>query len=162
MAVTNKPRCQLWSSRSRSRIFLPPMSSLRASGNITKGKHPDLRDGPTLTHTASGIPGDPLNICARRFGRRHHPRHDGRRPGIRRPLTFRSSVTDRRSIRFSKDRTMKLRSAVCISSGEKRTLLLRSQSAAARKSGIMCAFGGQRRWMKAERSGSARPPMTSG
>ena len=25
-------------------------------------KHPDLRDGPTLTHTASGIPGDPLNI----------------------------------------------------------------------------------------------------
>jgi hypothetical protein len=25
-------------------------------------RHPDLRDGPTLTHTASGIPGDPLNI----------------------------------------------------------------------------------------------------
>ena len=25
-------------------------------------KHPDLRNAPTLTHTASGIPGDPLNI----------------------------------------------------------------------------------------------------
>jgi LssY C-terminus len=25
-------------------------------------KHQDLRDDPTLTHTASGIPGDPLNI----------------------------------------------------------------------------------------------------
>ncbi len=25
-------------------------------------KHLDLRDGPTITHTASGIPGDPLNI----------------------------------------------------------------------------------------------------
>ena len=24
-------------------------------------KHPDLRDGPTLTHTGTGIPGDPLN-----------------------------------------------------------------------------------------------------
>lgn len=26
-------------------------------------ERPDLRDGPTLTHTASGIPGDPLNIA---------------------------------------------------------------------------------------------------
>lgn len=26
-------------------------------------KHPDLRDGPTITHTGSGIPGDPLNIA---------------------------------------------------------------------------------------------------
>ena len=26
-------------------------------------KHPNLRGGPTLTHTASGIPGDPLNIA---------------------------------------------------------------------------------------------------
>jgi len=26
-------------------------------------KHPNLRDEPTLTHTASGIPGDPLNIA---------------------------------------------------------------------------------------------------
>src|SRR5450755_915500 len=25
-------------------------------------RHPDLRDGPTITHTATGIPGDPLNI----------------------------------------------------------------------------------------------------
>jgi hypothetical protein len=55
-------------------------------------KHPDLRGGPTLTHTASGIPGDPLNISLvgseeyviRAFTAAHwYPAN---------PLTFRSSV----------------------------------------------------------------------
>lgn len=55
-------------------------------------KHPDLREGPTITHTASGIPGDPLNISVvgseadvirALTGAGWYPAN---------PLTFRSSV----------------------------------------------------------------------
>ena len=55
-------------------------------------RHPDLRDGPSLTHAASGIPGDPLNISL--VGSEEDVIRSlttaGWNPAT--PLTFRSSV----------------------------------------------------------------------
>ncbi len=63
MAVTNKPRWPLWVIAFALVYFLAAYVIAPRLWKHHESKHPDLHDGPTLTHTASGIPGDPLNIA---------------------------------------------------------------------------------------------------
>ena len=145
MAVTNKPRWSLWVIAFAVVYFLAAYVIAPRLWKHHESKRPDLRDGPTLTHTASGIPGDPLNIAL-----------VGSEEDIIRamaaagwypadPLTLRSSIRIGVDTVFKRPDDEAPVSSISISSGEKRTWLLRSQSAAVRKSGIMCAFGGRKK-----------------
>ena len=108
-------------------------------------KHHEMRhavfdDSPRVTHTASGIPGDPLNIAL--VGTKEEVIHAmiAAKWDPADALTFRSSVRIA-WIRFCENRMTRLPSVIFIFSEGKKIWHLKSLSGTVRKSAITCASG---------------------